>query len=553
MARYTIGIDFGTLSARALLVDADTGAEIADAAMQYPHGVMSEVLASTGASLPPDFALQDPHDYLHVLAQVVPAVLKKAGVYGHEVVGIGVDFTCCTLLSVDENGTPLCQKDDFCGQPLAYALLWKHHAATPYARRLTEVAAEHNELFLQRCGGKVDEEWALPKLYQVLDCAPAVYDAAAHFVEAGDWVVWQLTGALCRSYQFACYKSHYVQGVGYPSTDYLRAVDPRLAHVIQDKLSGPLHAAGEAAGTLCEKMADILGLPQGIAVATALPDGHGAALGLGICESGDMMAVLGTSGCFMTVNEKQENVPGICGTVKDGIMPGLWGYEAGLCCLGDHYAFAAQRLTSPEYVREAEQKGVSMLELLLEKAAAKKAGESGVLALNWFNGNRSVLVNGKLSGLFVGITLSTAPEDLMRALVEANGFGARNIIENFERNGIEIKRIFATGGIAHKSPFVMQTLCDILGRELIVPRSAQAPALSAAIAAAVAAGVYASLSGAIGAMKSPVLRRYTPNGEHFAVYSALYSEYKTLHDYFGRGTNAVMQRLRDLAEQQRGV
>jgi L-ribulokinase len=325
-----------------------------------------------------------------------------------------------------------------------------------------------------------------------------------------------------------------------------------LECAIEQKLSGPLHAAGEAVGTLCAPMASALGLPEGIAVATALPDGHGAALGLGICSSGDMMAVLGTSGCFMTVNGAQKDVPGICGTVKDGIMPGLWGYEAGLCCLGDHYAFAAERLTSPEYVREAEERGIGMLELLLEKAAAKRVGESGVLALNWFNGNRSTLVNGKLSGLFVGLTLSTAPEDIMRALVEANAFGARNIIENFEQNGIEIKRIFATGGIAHKSPFVMQTLCDVLGRELVVPRSAEAPALSAAIAASAAAGVHASLSAAVSAMKSPVRFYYTPNPEHVALYTKLYAEYKTLHDYFGTGTNAVMERLRDLAEQQRG-
>ena len=405
---------------------------------------------------------------------------------------------------------------------------------------------------MDRCGGKVDEEWALPKLYQVLDTAPHVYAAATRFVEAGDFVVWQLTGKLSRAYQFACYKSHYVDGVGYPGKDYLRAVDPRLECVIEDKLDGALHAAGEAVGTLCAPMASTLGLPEGIAVATALPDGHGAALGLGICASGDMMAVLGTSGCFMTVNGVQKDVPGICGTVKDGIMPGLWGYEAGLCCLGDHYAFAAEKLTSPEYVREAEARGVGMLELLLEKAAAKRVGESGVLALNWFNGNRSTLVNGKLSGLFVGLTLSTAPEDLMRALVEANAFGARNIIENFEQNGIEIKRIFATGGIAHKSPFVMQTLCDVLNRELVVPKSAEAPALSAAIAASAAAGVHASLSAAVCAMKSPVHFRYTPNPEHVAIYAKLYAEYKTLHDYFGTGTNAVMERLRDLAEQQRG-
>ncbi len=553
MAAYTVGVDFGTLSARALVVNTATGEEIAEAVMAYPHGVMSETLCKTGETLPPDFALQDPADYLAALYHVIPTAIAHAGIDPAEVVGVGIDFTCCTLLSVDENGTPLCQKEQFCDTPLAYALLWKHHAATKYARRLSEVAKARKEGFLARCGGKVDEEWALPKLYQVMCEAPEVFDAAARFVEAGDWIVWMLTGKLSRAYQFAAYKSHYQKGVGFPSREYLAAVEPRLADAVSDKLAGELHRAGTCAGALCNAAAAQLGLREGTAVAVAMPDGHCAAIGLGLCESGDMMAVLGTSGCFMTVNEGDKNVPGICGTVADGILPGLYGYEAGLCCLGDHFAFAAERLCSPAYVKEAEERGIGMLELLMEKAAAKRAGESGVLALNWFNGNRSILVNGNLSGMFVGLTLATAPEDLMRALVEATGFGARNIIENFEANGVQIERIVATGGIARKSPFVMQTYANILGRELLVASTAQAPALSAAIAAAAAAGVYADLAEASEAMRTPILQTYTPNGDDFSVYSTLYGEYKALHDYFGRGGNAVMERLRALSDAQRGV
>ncbi len=553
MASYTVGVDFGTLSARALLVNASTGEEIAEAAMDYPHGVMSERLARTGAPLPPNYALQDPADYLAALAYVVPAVLARGGVAPAEVVGLGIDFTCCTLLSVDGAGVPLCEKERFAETPLAYALLWKHHAATPYAHRLTALAQKRGEDFLARCGGKIDEEWALPKLWQVLCEAPEVCEAATHFVEAGDWIVWRLTGTLRRAYQFAAYKAHFETGKGYPSADFLAAADPRLADLAQKKLQGTLYPAAAKAGTLCAEMAETLGLCEGTAVAVAQPDGHCAALALGLRHPGDMLAVLGTSGCFMTVNDQRKDVPGICGRVRDGILPGLFGYEAGLCCLGDHFAYAAERLTSPAYVEEARERGCSMLQLLLEKAARKRPGESGVLALNWFNGNRSILVNGNLSGAFVGLTLCTAPEDLMRALVEAVCFGARNIVENFEANGVNIRRIVASGGIAHKSPFVMQTLADILGRELTVTQTAQAPALSSAIAAAVAAGTYPDLDTAIGAMRSPVLRTYTPNGENFEVYTALYHEYKTLHDYFGRGENPVMERLRALAEAQKGV
>ncbi len=547
MRRYSIGIDFGTLSARAVLADIATGEEVATAVKDYPHGVMSERLAATGAPLPPDFALQDPADYLLALETVIRAVVKEAGVSPETVAGIGIDFTCCTILPTDEEGTPLCSLEAFRSEPLAYALLWKHHAAGKYAERLTEVARKRGEAFLARCGGKVDEEWTFPKLYQVLCEAPHVYETAAHFTEAGDWLVWQMTGRLSRGYQYAAYKSHYERECGYPSRAYFAAVDPRLADVTTEKLGGELHPIATRAGVLTPEFATRLGLCEGTAVAVALPDGHSAAIGIGLSSAGDMMAVLGTSGCFMALGEENVHVKGICGTVKDGILPTLYGHEAGLCCLGDHFAYAAERLTSPSYVQEAEEKGVSMLSLLMDKAAQKRPGESGVLALGWFNGNRSTLVDASRSGLFVGMTLQTAPEDLMRALVEATAFGARNIIENYEAHGVPICRIVASGGIAHKNPALMQLYADVLGRELCVTGTSQAAALSSAIVAATAAGAYGDLREAIGAMSAPVSRVYTPDGANVAVYDTLYAEYKTLHDYFGV-ENDVMRRLRNIAK-----
>ena len=552
MAVYTVCVDFGTLSARALLVDATNGRELADVAMDYPHGVMDRTLCATGRELPPNFALQDPMDYLTVLGHVVPAVLQKGGVSADEVVGLGIDFTCCTLLSVDRDGEPLCVKDAYREEPLAYAILWKHHAAKKYADRLSAVAKERGEAFLARCGMKVDDEWTFAKAYQVMAEAPHVYAAADRFLEGGDWLVQTLTGTRDRSYHFAAYKSHYTAADGYPSCAYLEAVEPHFGKTVLPKLAGELKLFGSCAGGLKAEYAARLGLKEGTCVSTAMPDGHCAGTAVGLSRAGDMFAVLGTSGCFMTVGEHDVTVPGICGTVKDGIVPGFYGHEAGLCSLGDHFAFAASNLTSPAYEREARERGIGMLPLLLEKAARLKAGESGLLALNWFNGNRSILVNSDLSGCFVGLTLATRPEEMLRALIEATAFGARNIIDNFEAHGHPVGRIIATGGIARKDPFTMQLYADVLGREITVTATAQAPALGAAIGAATAAGVYPDVQSAIAAMHAQADRVYTPNGANFAVYAALYEEYRRLHDYFGRGENGVMARLRALRAEQKG-
>ncbi len=552
MAKYTIGVDFGTLSARALLVDTKDGRELACAAMDYPHGVMDRVLCTTGEALPPNYALQHPADYLTVLSHVIPTVLRESGVRADEVVGLGVDFTCCTLLPVDGAGTPLCFLPQFERTPLAFALLWKHHAAYEYAARLTALARERGEKFLSRCGGKIDDEWALPKLCQVMREAPEVFAAADRFLEGGDFVVQTVTGEReNRGYQFAAYKTHYSDEEGYPIA-FLEAACKECGQTVLEKLRGTLLKQGSCAGRLSAEYAQKWGLCAGTAVAVATPDAHSAGAAVGLSHEGDMFAVLGTSGCFLTIGERDLAVPGICGTVKDGIIPDFYGLEAGLCSVGDHFAFAAKNLTSPAYVKEAEARGIKMLPLLLEKAAQKKAGESGLIALNWFNGNRSTLVDSSLSGCFVGMTLATAPEDMLRALLEATAFGARNIVETFAQNGLPIRRIIATGGIARKDPFTMQLYADVLGREISVTQTAQAPALGCAIGAATAAGVYPSLREAIAAMHAGVDRVYTPREREHAVYDTLYGEYKTLHDYFGRGENGVMARLRTLSAIQKG-
>ena len=553
MGKYTIGIDFGSLSGRAVLSDTATGREVAAATLDYPHAVMDTHLTAAGdIPLPADFALQDPRDYLLVLETTLPRIIGEAGISPDEVVGIAVDFTCCTLLPVDEDGLPLCAKPEFAANPYAYVMLWKHHAAQKYADRMNEIARQRGEKFLDQVGGTISSEWMFPKICQVLEEAPEVYRAARYFMEAGDWITWMLCGTQTRGYQFAAYKSLYVKGVGYPSEDFFAAVHPDLRFVVRDKLIEPTTMLGDKVGNVCEKAASAFGLSTQTAVGAPVPDAHVAALALGVKEKGDMFAVLGTSGCFFLVGDRNVVVPGICGTVPDGILPGLYGFEAGLCCLGDHFAFAAEKLTSPAYVKEAAERGIPMLRLLIEKAAQRKPGESGVIALNWFNGNRSTLVDSALSGLFVGLTLTTAPEDLMRALIEATAFGWRTIVEAFEACGVAVENIIASGGIARKDPFTMQLYADVLGRDIAIAETAQAPAMSASIGAAVAAGVYPNLHAASTAMASKIDRIFHPVAAHTAIYDQLYAEYMTLRDYFGKGGNDVMHRLRTLATRQKG-
>ena len=554
MAFYTIGVDFGTLSGRAVLVDTRDGCEVAEAMLEYPHAVMDTVLCETGARLPADFALQHPADYIKVLETVIPEVLEKGGVRKEEVVGICIDFTTCTVLPVKKDLTPLCFEEKHRGNPYAYVKLWKHHAAQPYADRINARATERNEKWLPRFGGKVSSEWLFPKIWETLDKAPEIYEEADAFIEAGDFVTALLTGEITRSYSFAAYKGEYVaEDGGWPSEDFLASLDARLRTVIRDKLYGRIVYGGECVGYVTESAAARFGLLAGTAVAAAMPDAHIASAAMKQTASGDMFGVFGTSACYMVIDGKDVIVPGTCGTVRDGLSPGFYGYEAGLCCLGDHYAWVCENAVSPEYVREAETRGLPMIRLLVEKAARQRPGQHGLLALNWWNGNRNILVDAELSGLFIGMSLRTRPEDLLRALIEATAFGTRVIVENYERNGIAVKRFVAGGGIARKDPFTMQLFADVLKLDIEVAQSRQIPALSGAIYAAVAAGRarggYDTYEEACNKMGSPIHTVYHPDPDASRIYDRLYAEYVKLHDHFGRGGSDVMKTLRAIRDE----
>ncbi len=554
MAKYTIGIDYGTLSGRAILVDVADGRQLADSVMDYPHAVISETLPGTDIKLPADWALQDPRDYLEVLSYIIPDVIKKSGVNTRDIIGAGIDFTCCTVIPVLADGTPLSFLEKYKKNPHAYVKLWKHHASQPWADRLNARARERGEKWLDRFGGKISSEWMFPKIWQVLDEAPEVYNDAAYFIEAGDWLTWQLTGVQTRGYIFAAAKSEYVidEG-GYPSEDFFASLDERLRHVIKDKMNAPIVFTGKPAGYVTPEAEKKFGIPAGAAITCPMPDAHTAAISLGLVNDGDMCAIMGTSSCYMLVGSKDGCVKGICGTVRDGLTPGFFGYEAGLCCFGDHFAWAKENVVSAEYLKEAEARGLSVLKLLIEKAAKQKPGEHGLIALDWFNGNRNILVDASLSGMIVGMTLRTKPEDIMRALIEATAYGTRVITENFKNHGVKIGRIIAAGGIARKDPFTMQLYSDVLKMDIEISDSTQAPALAGAIQAAAAAGAgaggYAKLTDAMDAMVSKSDKVYHPDPAASAVYDRLFAEYVKLHDYFGRGGNNVMKTLREIAAQ----
>jgi len=554
MSRYSIGVDFGTLSGRTVLVDVSNGEEVAVSVFEYRHGVMDKELPD-GTPLGVDWALQDPQDYLDVFMYTIPDVMQKASVSPDQIIGVGIDFTACTILPVKADGTPLCFMNEYCRRPNAWVKLWKHHAAQDEANMLNEVAEKRGEKFLKRYGGKISSEWMIPKIWQTLDEDPDIYYAADRFLEAADWVVWQLTGRETRNTCTAGYKAIWHKGEGYPSDEFFKDLHPAMEHLVDQKLSRNLLPVGTKAGSITSLAARLTGLKEGTAVAVGNVDAHVSVPAVGITSAGKMLAIMGTSTCHMLLGETEKEVPGMCGVAEDGIIEGFFGYEAGQSCVGDHFQWFVENCTPLEYKAEADARGIGTHELLTEKASALRPGSSGLVALDWWNGNRSVLVDVDLTGLIVGMTLSTKPEEIYRALIEATAYGTRMIIDTFEESGVPVSEFYAAGGIAEKNPFVMQIYADVLGREIKISGSPQAPALGSAMFGAVAAGRMAggfdTIQEAAKVMAKVKDYTFRHNPENTAIYDRLYREYRLLHDHFGRGGNDVMKRLKKIKKEVR--
>lgn len=547
MARkYVIGLDYGTESGRALLVAVDNGEEVAMAVEPYPDGVIDDVLPGADKKLEPDWALQNPRDYLYVLERVIPKVLKDSGVSGDDIIGISTDFTACTMLPIDKDGTPLCMKPEFAANPNAWVKLWKHHAAQPEADRINELAAERGESFLARYGGKISSEWFFPKALQILDEAPEVYEAADRLIEAGDWIVLQLCGEEKRNACVAGYKA--IWDEGYPSPDFFRALDPRFENVVRDKMSEDIYPAGVKAGGLLPEMAKKLGLKPGTAVATGGVDAHVAVPAATVTGAGKMVMIMGTSLCHMVCGTEKKVIEGMCGVVKDGILPGFYGFEAGQTAVGDIFAWFIEHCVPASVAEEARKAGSDIHGYLGKQAAALTPGESGVLCLDWWNGNRSILVDADLTGLMMGMTLTTTPAEMYRAVLESTAFGTYTIIRQLEEGGVPITELYACGGLPGKNPLLMQIFADVTNREIKISASDQTVALGCAmwgaVAAGSAAGGYDDVMHAAAKMARLRDTVYKPNPQAHAAYEKLYAIYRRLHDLFGKGGDNAMKDLK---------
>ena len=534
---YSIGVDFGTESGRAMLLDLDTGEELASREVRYPHGVIDRELPHSGERLPPDWALQDPDDWVLVVEEAIPHVVAEAGVDPRLVVGLGVDFTSCTVLPVDAGGTPLCKFERWRGHPHAWPKLWKHHAAQPIADRLNQVALERGEAFLTRYGGRISAEWYFPKLIELWLEDREVYDEAAGFIEATDWIVWYLTGRECRQSCTAGYKALWSPDEGFPTAAYFEAAYPGFDTPLA-KLGRTFVPLGTRAGTLRPAVADALSLPEEVAVAVGNVDSFVSVPGCGVDRTGVYVTVVGTSICDMLLDAREVRLPGITGVVRDGILPGLFGYEAGQAAVGDMLGWFVDTL-------DADGEGFGGLE---RRAAGLRAGESGLVALDWWNGNRSVLGDSHLSGVMLGLTLQTGREQLYRGLLEAIALGNRRIVDNFIEHGLEIEEIVACGGVAERSPLLMQLFADIGGMSVSVPASAGIPARGAALFGAVAGGAFADIFAATRALRPPIGRRYLPDDDAHATYQEVYRIYRQAYELLGRSQSELLHGLRRIRD-----
>lgn len=530
--KISLGLDFGTESVRALLVDLE-GRELGNAVINYPHGQITDKLPGTGEVLPPDFAFQHPHDWIESSVEAVRDAISGSGIDVSQIIGIGVDFTSCTMLPALKDGTPLCMTDELAGEKFAWPKLWKHHGAITQTDKINRVATERGEDWLSRYGGIIGLEWFFPKILETLEEAPQVYEKTEVWLEGGDWYVWQLVDAdaenLPRSTCQAGYKAMWNSETGFPSPEFFEALHPEMKNVVSEKMPGRMVPPGESAGTLNEKMAEKFGIPAGIPVSACIIDAHSGVPGVGASEAGTFVMVMGTSSCHMLNSLSEESVPGVAGVVKDGILPGYYGYETGQAAVGDAFDWLRKLLSQDDYSE------------MMEKAENLPPGAEGVLCMDWFNGCRTPLMDGALKGGFIGLNLNHGNHHLYRALMEASAFGVRWIVDILRDNGVPVEKLVATGGLPHHNPLVVKIYADVLGLPVYVHPSKQGPALGAAILGALAAGAevtgFSSVSEAVEKMageRENIPERTSkvvePDPEATQIYEDVYRKYRKLAD-----------------------
>ena len=548
---YTIGMDFGSLSARAVLMEVCTGEAVASKVFPYPHGILSEALPG-GKTLPPDWALQLPSDYREAFAALIPALIKEQGLEAEQIIGLGLDVTSTTMLPLTEEGTPLCELPEYKDEPHAYIKMWKHHAAQRQSERIEALAKKRGESWLSQFGGSISGEHFLPKAAQIADEAPELYERCGRLMEVGDYLVWELTGQESRGYCAAAYKTYYSREKGDVSREFLAGINPRLAS-LPDKLPSPIVMPGDSAGGLRDEWAAVTGLLPGTPVSAAGVDAHVTAIGCRTTRPGDALLIVGTSTCVIMLGEEYREAAGLNGVVPEGIVPSLNAYEGGQAAVGDLFAWFCANCVPEKYHAQARARGVDIQQLLTEKAALRKPGESGLVALDWINGVRSTLMDFELSGLVMGLTLDTKAEDIYRAFIEATAFGAWKILKAAIDEGVRIKRVCASGGIPLKNPLLMQIYADVFNMEIHVVDEPYSAALGSAImgqAASAGAGGFAALGELSGerAEKSGLI--YRPIEENAAVYRELFEVYSELYEFYGRKCGA-MKKLRELRRKAR--
>ncbi|MBE5772430.1 MAG: ribulokinase [Clostridiales bacterium] len=546
---YTIGLDFGSLSLRGVLVDAADGKVLATEEFAYPHGVMDRTLPD-GTPLDAHFFLQHPGDYLMALEYVVPEIVKHSGVDRESIVGLGVDFTC-TVLPVDKNFRPLSEDARFTGRPHAWTKLWKHLGAQSQADRLTQICIEQNRPYLDWYGGKAQPQSIVSKAIEVFEKDREVFDAAYGFVEAADYVNSVLVGHAVFGYTPAAAKGFYDAQAGYPDGKFFAAIDPALRNLPEDKLmwrftdKKPV-SPWEKAGMISPEWAEKLGVSRECIIAGPQFDGYAPMTALGIDKPGIMMMIAGTSTSIMLLNDREIPVEGVMACLPGIFYPDMCCYASGQASVGDGFQWFADNCVPERYVREAEKRGVSVQTYLTSLAEKIEPGTTGLIALDWYNGNKSCLGNGRLSGMFLGLNLSTRPEEIYLAMLEATAFGAKTIIDGYRSNGVPVNEVRVCGGIAGKNSLLMQIYADVFGMPVKVSRCTQAAALGASIYAAAAAGEktgYNNIFEAVSAMADDEYVIYEPIPGRQKVYQELFGEYMQLHDYFGRGGNRVMERM----------